>query len=540
MGARGYPSRESGTSSWRHARSGTGRSPSAPCTSRSSSTRPRSPRSVSFTEVHLDDGAKSSTGASAPRRTRRCPTRRCPGLRGLLRRVRRAREGGGRRRGRRAHAGSSRSSSSCRAADIDPVFFDKTYYVGARDAPRTRTGCCTTRSRRPAGRRSGASPSTTASTSWRSGRTRTCSRCTRCASPTSSCGADELDAPKRVRKPSENGDQDGRAAGRDAARALQARRLRGHLPRGGARRDRAQGATGKAIELPEDEAPSEGGDDLAAALEASLPEAADGALPVDRSLSFGLVNVPVALYSGVRDRDLHFRQLHEKDGAPIEVRRFCSEEDKEVPFEAVGHGYELDGKQVVLTDEELARRSRARRARSTSRRSSTSTRSTRSTSTTRTCSCPPARPRARARLPPARRGHGAHRPRRARPLRAAHQGVPGAIRARDGQLVADDDALPRRGPADEGDRPPAARSRRRRQLDEAVALIEALTDDWDPERYEDRYRKRLRTSSSASASGRRSRRPSSARSPSRFPDLMAALEKTLADLEAAARTTCPL
>ncbi|MEA2246914.1 MAG: end-binding protein Ku [Solirubrobacteraceae bacterium] len=73
------------------------------------------------------------------------------------------------------------------------------------------------------------------------------------------------------------------------------------------------------------------------------------------SISFGLVNVPVALYSAVRDLDVHFRQLHDKDGAPIDTRRFCSEEDREVPFEEVGHGYDLeDGRQVVLTDEELA------------------------------------------------------------------------------------------------------------------------------------------------------------------------------------------
>ena len=72
------------------------------------------------------------------------------------------------------------------------------------------------------------------------------------------------------------------------------------------------------------------------------------------SISFGLVNVPVALYSAVRDLDVHFRQLHGKDGAPIETRRFCSQEDKEVPFEAIGHGYEEDGKDlVVLTDEDL-------------------------------------------------------------------------------------------------------------------------------------------------------------------------------------------
>ena len=67
------------------------------------------------------------------------------------------------------------------------------------------------------------------------------------------------------------------------------------------------------------------------------------------SLSFGLVNVPVALFSAVRDRDLHFRQLHEKDGSPIETRRFCADEEREVPFEVVGRGYELDnGDQVLI------------------------------------------------------------------------------------------------------------------------------------------------------------------------------------------------
>src|SRR3954463_11210512 len=72
------------------------------------------------------------------------------------------------------------------------------------------------------------------------------------------------------------------------------------------------------------------------------------------SLSFGLVNVPVALLSAVRDMDLHFRQLHEKDKSPIETQRWCSEEDKEVPFEAITRSYELDsGKTVIVTDEDL-------------------------------------------------------------------------------------------------------------------------------------------------------------------------------------------
>ena len=65
------------------------------------------------------------------------------------------------------------------------------------------------------------------------------------------------------------------------------------------------------------------------------------------SLSFGLVNVPVALYSAVRDLDVHFHELHAKDGARIEIRRFCSQEDHEVDYEEIGRGYDLDGKQVA-------------------------------------------------------------------------------------------------------------------------------------------------------------------------------------------------
>ena len=71
------------------------------------------------------------------------------------------------------------------------------------------------------------------------------------------------------------------------------------------------------------------------------------------SLSFGLVNVPVRLFSAARDLDYHFNELHEKDKVRIEQRRFCSKEDVEVMYEEVAHGYDLDGKQVIVTDAEL-------------------------------------------------------------------------------------------------------------------------------------------------------------------------------------------
>ncbi len=73
------------------------------------------------------------------------------------------------------------------------------------------------------------------------------------------------------------------------------------------------------------------------------------------SLSFGLVTVPVTLHSAVRDRDLHFNQLHAPDGSPIETRRVCAHEGREVPWGEIAKGYELeDGRWVLLSEEDLA------------------------------------------------------------------------------------------------------------------------------------------------------------------------------------------
>lgn len=72
------------------------------------------------------------------------------------------------------------------------------------------------------------------------------------------------------------------------------------------------------------------------------------------SLSFGLVNVPVALFGAVRDLDVRFSQLHARDGSPIETRRVCSADGKQVPWDEVAKGYELpDGRWVLLSEEEL-------------------------------------------------------------------------------------------------------------------------------------------------------------------------------------------
>ena len=72
------------------------------------------------------------------------------------------------------------------------------------------------------------------------------------------------------------------------------------------------------------------------------------------SLSFGLVNVPVALFSATRDRDIHFQLLHAPDCSPIETRRICAAEEQPVPWPEIARGYELEnGEWVLLSDEDL-------------------------------------------------------------------------------------------------------------------------------------------------------------------------------------------
>jgi len=71
------------------------------------------------------------------------------------------------------------------------------------------------------------------------------------------------------------------------------------------------------------------------------------------SIGFGLVNVPVRMASAVRDLDFHFRELHGKDGSRVHHKRFSSKDGKEVKWDEVGRGIEVDGKMVVLTEKEL-------------------------------------------------------------------------------------------------------------------------------------------------------------------------------------------
>jgi DNA end-binding protein Ku len=72
------------------------------------------------------------------------------------------------------------------------------------------------------------------------------------------------------------------------------------------------------------------------------------------AISFGLVNVPVKLYSAVSKKTVRFNQLHDADHARIQQKRVCGKDGEEVPFENIVKGYEIaPDKYVVITPEEL-------------------------------------------------------------------------------------------------------------------------------------------------------------------------------------------
>lgn len=72
------------------------------------------------------------------------------------------------------------------------------------------------------------------------------------------------------------------------------------------------------------------------------------------SISFGLVNVPVKMFSAIDEKDLRFHLLHVKDDSRIGYEKVCKKEGRVVPDDEIGTAYEIsEGKYVYLDDEDF-------------------------------------------------------------------------------------------------------------------------------------------------------------------------------------------
>jgi DNA end-binding protein Ku len=255
------------------------------------------------------------------------------------------------------------------------------------------------------------------------------------------------------------------------------------------------------------------------------------------SLSFGLVNIPVAMFTAVRDQSLHFHELHEKDAARIEQKRFCAEEDEEVALDEIGHAYDLDdGKTVIVTDEDLEEVAPRR------------TRTIDIEAFVALDEIDPIMFDHPYYLAPTGEADG---PRRAYQLllevmKSSGQVALGrfvmrtkeylvTIGPRDDRLALTtmrfgDEVRDTQGIDSGSSKKPA-----KRELDQAVALIEALSADWDPSDWKDEFRARLEDVIDRKRKGKKISAPEAREEPSPAPDLMAALEASLADAKGGAR-----
>jgi len=249
------------------------------------------------------------------------------------------------------------------------------------------------------------------------------------------------------------------------------------------------------------------------------------------TVSFGLVSVPVELWSAIRDQTIRFREVHVTDGSPVRHVKYCAAEGKPVDPSEVGRAYEVEkGKLIRITDEELEDLEPEK------------------TQTIEIESFVP-----REEVDPIRFDHpyymvpGNDSVGTLRAYKLLVEAMTegdllalgtfvmrsreylAAIRVRDGALalstmhfpaeIRSPDAVP--GPEEQADA---------EAVKDAVAIVEELSTDWEPDSYQDQYRARLKKVIDSKRKGKKVKAPTAKEEkPTAAPDLMAALKETLAN-----------
>lgn len=250
------------------------------------------------------------------------------------------------------------------------------------------------------------------------------------------------------------------------------------------------------------------------------------------TVSFGLVSVPVEMWSALRDRNIRFREIHVKDGSPVRHVRYCAEEEKRVDPSEIGRAFELsDGRLIPISDEELEALEPEK------------TQTIEIESFTPREQVDPLRFDHPYYLIPADRTVGTVRAYRLlveamgeSDLLALGKFVMrsreylAAIRVRGEVLALSTMHFPAeiRSPEDV---PGTDAKPGKEELKNAIAVISERGSDWKPEAFEDQYRKRLKALIERKRKGATIKVPEKETEdkPTAAPDLMAALKKTLAE-----------
>jgi DNA end-binding protein Ku len=253
------------------------------------------------------------------------------------------------------------------------------------------------------------------------------------------------------------------------------------------------------------------------------------------SISFGLVNVPVKLFTAVRKKTVRFHQLHAEDGARIQQKRVCSVDGEEVAFEDLAKGYELyPGQYVMIEPEEL------------DALDPEATQTIDIEDFVELDQVDPLYYDSSYYLVPDARGTKAYRLLLDAMRESGRVGIARVVMRTKQYLcavrpVGEALVLTTMNFADEvvGQEEieglPGEQEAGERELKMAEALIESLSTDWQPEKYEDTYREQVMALIEAKAAGQELvSQPSAPSAP--VIDLMAALEASLAQTRGEGRT----
>lgn len=255
------------------------------------------------------------------------------------------------------------------------------------------------------------------------------------------------------------------------------------------------------------------------------------------SLSFGLVNVPVEIVTAVRDKRVHLREVHATRHVPLRRKRVCALEDVEVPIEEIAKGLDVDGKLVMLTDEEL------------SAVQPQTTKTIEISGFAQEGEIDPVLYDRSYWLVPKGTEEG--------PVRAYHLLIdamssagqvalgtlvihskehPVAIRTLEGRLLLSTMIFSHEvRPLEDLDLPHAEPDPE--TVQGAVAIVQELSADFQPSRYHDRHRKRLQALIERKSKGEKIEPPPTPAAPKPMPDLLGALERSLAEVRKAGYTT---
>lgn len=252
------------------------------------------------------------------------------------------------------------------------------------------------------------------------------------------------------------------------------------------------------------------------------------------SISFGLLNVPVKLYSAVARRSIALREIRESDSARIKHRRFAEGTDEEVPYEEIIRAYEITpGQYVPLTKDELGALA-PEKSRAIEVQDFVDIDEIDPMYFDSPYYLGPGDGAARAYSLLASAMEGSGKAAIARFVLRNKEHL-AAIRASDGVLTLTtmrfaDEVVP---PAELDDALPEEQPQvAKKEQQMAEALIESLSTDFDPASYRDEHREQLLALIERKAEGKEIVAPETEEpQATKAPDLMAALEQSIADVK---------